>query len=83
MELLINIIGWVGTFIIVLMYLLSSNDKIEPESITYQAFNLLGAIFVGVNVFTQKAWPALGLQIVWGIISIIMIAKALKRKEVK
>ncbi len=82
MDLIINIIGWVGTFIIVLMYLLSSNDKIEPESITYQSLNLLGAIFVGVNVFHQQAWPALGLQIIWGLISIVMIIKAIKPRKI-
>jgi len=75
MEILAQIIGWIGTFLIVLAYFLVSNKKVAPESKWYQFLNLFGAIFVGVNVFYQQAWPAFTLQIVWGIIAIISLLK--------
>lgn len=76
MEILIQILGWVGMFLIVFAYfLLVAFKKIDEDSRLYQAMNLLGAIGVGVNVFHQQAWPALALQIVWGIIAIITLAK--------
>ena len=37
--------------------------------------NLLGAIGVGVNIFHQQAWPAIALQVVWGIIAIAALTK--------
>ncbi|HVF69800.1 MAG TPA: hypothetical protein VNA13_04540 [Xanthomonadales bacterium] len=40
--------------------------------------NLLGAIGIGVNVFTQKAYPSLALQIVWGAIAIYGLYKSSK-----
>ncbi len=78
METLIQIVGWVGTFLIVLAYFLVSYKKVDGSSKIYQAMNLLGAIGVGVNVFHQQAWPAVALQVVWGIIAIITLIKKQK-----
>lgn len=78
METLIQIVGWVGTFLIVFAYFLVSYKKVDGSSKIYQAMNLLGAIGVGVNVFHQQAWPAVALQVVWGIIAIIALIKKQK-----
>ena len=78
METLIQTAGWVGTFLIVFAYFLVSYKKVGGDSKIYQAMNLLGAIGVGVNVFHQQAWPAVALQIVWGIIAIIALVKRQK-----
>lgn len=75
MELLIQIAGWVGTFLIVFAYYLISYKKIDSSSKAYQGMNLLGAIGVGINVFHQEAWPAVALQVVWGIIAILSLMK--------
>ncbi len=73
METLIQIVGWVGTFLIVLAYFLVSYKKVDGSSKIYQAMNLLGAMGVGVNVFHQQAWPAVALQVTWGIIAIVAL----------
>lgn len=73
MEILIQIVGWIGTFLIVLAYFLISRKKVDGESKLYHLMNLLGAFGVGVTVFHQKAWPALALQIIWGIIAIVAL----------
>jgi len=78
METLIQIVGWVGTFLIVFAYFLVSYKKVDGSSKIYQAMNLLGAIGVGVNVFHQQAWPAVALQVVWGIIAIVALIKKQK-----
>ncbi|OHA99654.1 MAG: hypothetical protein A3G47_00465 [Candidatus Zambryskibacteria bacterium RIFCSPLOWO2_12_FULL_39_45] len=78
METLIQIVGWVGTFLIVLAYFLVSYKKVDGSSKIYQAMNLLGAISVGVNVFHQQAWPAVALQVVWGIIAIVALIRKQK-----
>ncbi|MEK7566732.1 MAG: hypothetical protein AAB527_01180 [Patescibacteria group bacterium] len=66
----IEILGWLGTILIVGAYFLVSSKKLDSQGVFYQSTNLLGAIFVGINVFYKSAWPALGLQVVWGLISI-------------
>ena len=75
MEIFTQIMGWVGTFLIVLAYFLVSNNKINATSKKYQILNLLGAIGVGFNVFYQAAWPAFTLNVVWSIIAIISLIK--------
>jgi len=75
METFTQIIGWIGTFLIVLAYFLVSSKRVSGSSKIYQAINLFGAIGVGFNVFYQQAWPAVTLQVVWGIIAIVALVK--------
>lgn len=82
MEIFFQIIGWVGTaFVLSAYFLLVSSNKITEDSRIYQILNLLGAIGVGFNVFHQQAWPAFGLQVVWGIISIVAITKMIIKRR--
>jgi hypothetical protein len=75
MELLIQILGWVGTFLVVLAYFLVSYKKISPTGAPYQLMNLFGVIGVGVSVFQHEAWAALALQAVWGIIAAVSLIR--------
>ncbi|MBU0625705.1 hypothetical protein KKF05_05175 [Patescibacteria group bacterium] len=77
-----EIIGWVGTFLILFAYFLGSMGKMKPESRGYAFVNLLGAIAVGSNVWHNHAWPALGLQVMWGCIALFTLAKGLFRPGV-
>lgn len=63
---IINIIGWVGTVLVLVAYYLVSSEKIKPVGTTYNLMNLFGALFIGVNVFFNHAWPAVALNTVWG-----------------
>ncbi len=81
MEIFLQAIGWVGTFLIVLAYFLVSNNKISPNSKKYQLVNLFGSIGVGFNVFYQQAWPAFVLQVIWGVIAVFSIIKSLRNKK--
>ena len=76
MENIAQIVGWVGTFLIVLAYFLVSYKKVDGSNKYYQLINLFGAVGVGINVFYQHAWPALALQIVWGIIAITSLLRS-------
>ena len=75
MQVFIQAVGWIGTFLIVLAYFLVSSKRLTGDSKVYQLMNLVGALGVGINVFYQRAWPALALQIIWGIISIVTLVR--------
>ena len=79
-NVIIQIIGWIGTALVVAAYFLISQKKLSSESRAYQLMNLFGALFISVNVGYQKAWPALGLQVVWGMIAIFELIKMGFRK---
>ncbi|MDP3963539.1 MAG: hypothetical protein Q8Q39_03515 [bacterium] len=70
MKIFIQAAGWIGTILIVLAYWLVSRQQVTAQSDVYQLMNLIGAIGVGINVFHKKAWPAVALQVIWGIIAI-------------
>lgn len=73
-KFLYELIGWTGTILIILAYYLVSKGVVAGTDFVYQIINLLGAFLLGINVFIKRAWPALGLQIVWAIIAIWAIA---------
>ncbi len=83
MEILIQFIGWVGTFLIVFAYfLLVVLKKIDENSRVYQVMNLLGAIGVGINVFHYQVWSAFTLQLIWGIIAIVSLVKSTLKNKI-
>lgn len=75
MEIIIQTLGWIGTALIIIAYFLISRKYLSSQSKTYQFLNLFGAMGVGANVFYQEAWPALALQIIWGIIAILSLIR--------
>ena len=69
-AIIIETIGWVGTFLIVLAYFMVSNAYVDANSSLFQLTNLFGAVFLGTSLFVKKAWPALTLQAIWSVIAI-------------
>lgn len=70
MKIFVHVAGWVGTILIVLAYFLVSRQYITGASTLYQMMNLFGAFSMGINVFYQKAWPAVALQAIWAVIAL-------------
>lgn len=56
-------------------YFLVSNKKLASHSILYQLMNLFGAIGLGINVFYQRAWPALAFEVLWILIAITALVR--------
>lgn len=82
MEPLIDILGWTGTTLFVAAYYLVSNGKLAASGKAYQLLNLVGAAFLGVNVFYKQAWPALALEVIWALIAglaLLKMASKIKR----
>jgi hypothetical protein len=80
---IINIIGWVGTVLVLVAYYLVSNEKVKPASATYNLINLFGAFFIGLNVFANHAWPAVALNTVWAGVAIIGLIRINKVNRAK
>ena len=77
-----DIIGWIGSFLVVLAYLLLSTKKIKP-SLNYQLLNLLAAILMAIGLFPRDAWFSFALQIAWGLIAIFAIIRMKKHSRRK
>lgn len=76
--LFVEIIGWIGSVLIVGAFALNALDKISSTSNNYQIANLLGGICFIINTLEHKAYPSVFVNVVWVIIAMIAILKARK-----
>ena len=76
-----DILGWIGAGLVIGAYFLVSTKKLPPTSVFYQLMNLFGALGVGINVFTQKAYPSVVLQLVWAVIAIFGLYKSYRSQK--
>lgn len=75
MTLAIEIIGWAGAAMILAAYLLLSAGRLAARSVTYQAFNLIGAIAFVVNSGWNGAVPSAALNVVWAAIALFALVR--------
>lgn len=79
-TLVFDIIGWVGSILVVAVYFLLSAKKIKP-GLTYQLLNLVAAILMAIGLFPRNAWFSFTVQIAWGLIAVFAIIKIKKSKR--
>ena len=77
-----DIMGWIGTVLILLAYFVNSFKKTRNDTL-YQITNLIGAIFMGIGLFPKNAWFSFALEIVWGIIAIFSLIKIMNHSKKK
>lgn len=79
-----HIIGFIGTVLVLLAYLLLSTKRIQSDSVSYQGLNLVGAVLLIIYAVVLTAWANVLLNVVWGFIAIFALGKlyvALRRKK--
>ena len=79
MNILIEIIGWLGMALILIAYWLISSRRIEAKSVFYQMLNLGGAVGIVINAFYHKAFPSLALNTIWALIALWAIISGQKK----
>jgi cell division protein FtsW (lipid II flippase) len=77
-NIIIEIIGWIGTAFILLAYFLLTNKKLSGESKTYHSMNLVGGVAIVINAVVNGAYPPAVLNVVWSLIAIYGIIKGLE-----
>ena len=65
MQILIDMLGWIGTVLYLIAYALVSLKKVEGDSLLYQGLNILAGVLLITNSFYWKAYPSVGLNIAW------------------
>jgi hypothetical protein len=73
MDLLIEIIGWIGSVLIVGSYYFNIQGKLDSKDNKYIWANLLGGIFFIINTYAHHAYPSVAVNIVWVIIALFAI----------
>ncbi len=81
MEIVFEVIGWVGTVFILIGYLLLSVGRITNGRM-YQLFNLVGAVGLLINGAVHGAWPSVILNVVWSAIAVFALVQLLRKPPV-
>jgi hypothetical protein len=72
---LIEIIGWIGTVLIVGAYFLNINGKIKSTATPYILANLVGGILFSIYTYAHRTWPNMVVNVVWVFIALAAILK--------
>ena len=77
---LINVVGWLGTALLVGAYLLVTLGRIAPTGLPFQLMNLFGGFCLMLNSAYYSAWPSAALNLVWlfvGIFGLVRLRRAI------
>lgn len=64
----VEVIGWIGSALLILAYALLTMDKVKSRSWQYQMMNAVGALALVVNSIAHGALPPAALNAVWFVI---------------
>ena len=75
-----DVIGWIGTILVLLAYILLSTDKIK-NGFSYQALNFIAALFMAIGLYPKNAWFSFTLQVIWAFVAAVSIFKIKKKAK--
>ena len=83
LDLLVEIIGWIGSIGILLAYGLNSYQKIRSDSLAFSLLNLFGGIFLMIYTIYKDAFANTFVNLVWVVIALIALARFFQKKSVR
>jgi hypothetical protein len=75
LELLIDVVGWIGAILILGAYALLTAGKVDARSIVYQGMNVIGALGFIANGWWYGAMPSATLNVIWAGIGLVALWK--------
>lgn len=77
-ALLIDIIGWIGSVMVVLAYSLNMFGKMASDSMAYYWLNIVGSICLILNTLFHHAIPSAVVNVIWVCIAGVAIIRRKK-----
>ena len=69
-KFLIDTLGWIGAFSLIVAYACVSFRKIAVDSALYQVMNAVGSFLLIVNTVYYHAYPSAFVNVIWIAIAI-------------
>ena len=76
-----NLVGFAGTAMIILAYLLLQLEKLTIQDITYSLLNLIGALAILVSLYFEPNLPSFVIELFWVMISFVGVYRFLIKKQ--
>lgn len=70
---LVEIVGWIGSVLIVGSYFLNIQGKLDAKDIRYIWANLVGGFCFIINTYAHQAYPSVAVNIIWVLIALFAI----------
>jgi len=83
LDLWLEIIGWIGSLVILLAYGLNSYQRIRSDSLTFSLLNLIGGLFLMIYTIYKDAFANTFVNLVWVIIALIALGRFFQQKTSK
>ncbi len=80
-NIIINILGWVGTILYLIAYALISMKKVEGDSVLYQGMNVLAGVLLVINTVYLRAYPSAGLNVAWVGIGLFTLGRKWRKRS--
>lgn len=81
LDLLVEIIGWIGSVEILLAYGLNSYQKIRSDSLAFSLLNLTGGLFLMLYTIYKDAYANTFVNLVWVVIAVIALGRYYHRQR--
>jgi hypothetical protein len=78
---IIDIIGWIGSILVVIAYAMNIYGKLRSDSLQYFVLNIAGSTGLIVNTIYHHAIPSAAVNIIWIGIALAAILGKKTRKS--
>ena len=81
MKLLIDILGWIGSVLLIAAYAFTSYQKIKSDSYTFLLLNIVAGIFLIIYSWYYTAFANTFINVVWVIIAVPALIKVFRKSK--
>jgi hypothetical protein len=79
-KIIIDIVGWVGSILVITAYGLNSYQKLKSDSLAFVLLNFIGGVFLIVYTYYYSAFANTFINVVWVLIALPALYKLVNRK---
>lgn len=77
---LIEILGWLGSLMVILAFALNIYKKLDSDSVAYYFLNIAGSSLLIINTTYHHAIPSAMVNVVWVLIAVVAIVNKNRRQ---
>ena len=77
---LIEILGWLGSIMVILAFALNIYKRLDSDSVTYYFLNIAGSSLLIINTVYHHAIPSAMVNVVWVLIVVMAIFNKSRRQ---
>lgn len=74
-TIILNILGWTGSTLYLLAYVLVSMKKTQGDSLLYQGMNIVAGTLLVIYSIALDAYATIGLNTVWVAIGLLTLGR--------